>query len=367
MNYIKDNKIIIGVIFFTIILIFFIKGAETVPIEEIYPLVGVGYDLEKNSNYSVPFTVYNYKGEDRIFSRNITGVAKTIGETREERQLKMDKVFKLGSERELIISKNQAVKGIDNLLNILFTNADMNDRVLMMVSEDKAIDILSYRIRGYPSSSEYIEGMIKNATSYNFLSSEHNLLNAYVRVSSEGENLVLPYIGLDEKGLSYLGMALFKKNKMVETLDIKESRVMNMLREEKGNGLISIQKDSKRYINYIAKAKRKVRCNKKENKYEFIIDLNFNGDIMLNTLYKDMDKAGTKEVEEKLANNIETMCNDFIYKMKNELKIDCLQLAMYAVAKYGRDTGVDWDEIVCNSDIKVNVKVNVDKIGRGNY
>ena len=53
--------------------------------------------------------------------------------------------------------------------------------------------------------------------------------------------------------------------------------------------------------------------------------------------------------------------------MKNEYKVDCLQLGWVAAAKYGRDTGVDWDEVVSNSDIKVNVKVNVDKVGRGQY
>ena len=40
---------------------------------------------------------------------------------------------------------------------------------------------------------------------------------------------------------------------------------------------------------------------------------------------------------------------------------------MYAVAKYGRETGVDWDKEVSNADIKVSVKVKIDKMGIGQY
>ena len=75
----------------------------------------------------------------------------------------------------------------------------------------------------------------------------------------------------------------------------------------------------------------------------------------------------TKKFEDDMAKQVEEMCTEFLDKMKNEYKVDCLQLGWVAAAKYGRDTGVDWDEVVSNSDIKVNVKVHVDKIGRGQY
>ena len=68
-----------------------------------------------------------------------------------------------------------------------------------------------------------------------------------------------------------------------------------------------------------------------------------------------------------MAKQVKEMCTGFLDKMKNEYKVDLLQLGWVAAAKYGRDTGVDWNEVVSNSDIKVNVKVHVDKVGRGQY
>ena len=68
-----------------------------------------------------------------------------------------------------------------------------------------------------------------------------------------------------------------------------------------------------------------------------------------------------------MSNKIEFMCNDFINRMKNQYKSDLLELGVVAAAKYGRNTNTDWDKVIRESEIKVNVNVNVDKFGRGDY
>ena len=78
-----------------------------------------------------------------------------------------------------------------------------------------------------------MEGMIRNATNYNFLSSEYNLMNIYVTLDSEGKNLVLPYLEIKDKNITFTGMALFKGNKMAYVVPMEESKIMNMLREKK--------------------------------------------------------------------------------------------------------------------------------------
>jgi hypothetical protein len=186
-------------------------------------------------------------------------------------------------------------------------------------------------------------------------------------LNSEGENLVLPYLEIKDKNITFAGMALFKGNKMVYVLPMEESKIMNMLREKKGKGILSLQEGPDKYINYDAIVKKKVKCNKREGKYEFSIELDFQGDIIGNTLYKDMKKEKEKEFEYLMGKKIEKMCYDFLDKMKNVYKIDCLNIGMYAAAKYGRETGVDWNEEVSNSDIKVSVRVKIDKMGIGQY
>ena len=179
--------------------------------------------------------------------------------------------------------------------------------------------------------------------------------------------ILLPYLEIKGKNISFTGMALFKGSKMAYVLPMEESKIMNMLREKKGKGVLSLQEGSDKYINYDAMVKRNVKCTKREGKYEFNIELDFQGDIIENTLYKDIKKENEKEFEELMGKKIEKTCNDFLNKMKNVYKVDCLNLGVNAAAKYGRETGVDWNKEVSNADIKVSVKVKIDRIGIGQY
>jgi Ger(x)C family germination protein len=378
----KKEKIIIMFLVALIVSVYAEKLKVT-PMEEFNIIAGPGFDIYKELNgdvqYSIPVRIYNYKksGKEGTItiaektmekgSSIIKSKASSIGEIRQERQLNSSKPFIIGLEKVAIIGEGQAVHGIRNIINILFANAKSNERNIFAVCKGKAEDILRFKVEGYPSSADYIEGMIRHATSYNFLSANYTLLNIYVALDSEGENLVLPYLEIKDKNITFTGMALFKGNKMVYVLPMEESKIMNMLREKKGKGILSLQEGPDKYINYDAIVKKMVKCSKREGKYEFSIELDFKGDIIGNTLYKEMEKEKEKEFEELMEKKIEKMCNDFLDKMKNVYKVDCLNLGMYAAAKYGRETGVDWNEEVSNADIKVSVRVKIDKLGTGQY
>ena len=380
----KKKKIIIMFLVVLIVSVYTEK-LQVTPMEEFNIPIAFGNDINKELNgnvqYNIPFSIYNFKKKgkaggittkkeniaEEISSSISEGNSSSLGETRQERQLKSGKPFLIGVEKVNLISEEQATYGISNIINLFFANAKINDRGIFAICKGKAEDILTFKVEGYSSSADYMEGMIKHATSYNFVSSEYTLLNIYVTLDSEGKNLVLPYIEIKDENITFEGMALFKGNKMAYVLPMEESKIMNMLREKKGKGTLSLQEGSDKYINYDAVVKRKVKCVKREGKYEFNIELDFQGDIIDNTLYKDLKKENEKEFEQLMEGKIEKMCNDFLGKMKSVYKIDCLNLGMYAAAKYGRETGVDWNKEVSNADINVSVKVKIDKMGRGQY
>ncbi|MBU3129252.1 Ger(x)C family spore germination protein [Clostridium tagluense] len=380
----KKKKIIIMCL---VALIFpvYAEKLNVVPMEQLNIVAGFGYDIVKELNgnvqYSIPFSIYDFSKREKKGAKstdekeeiteqgssNIKAKASSIGETREQRQLNSSKPIIIGTEKIAIISEEAANYGIKDIINILFANAKTNDSDFFSVCKGKAEDILRFKVEGYPSSADYMEGIIRNSTDYNFLSINYSLWNIYVALDSEGENLVLPYLEIKDEKICITGMALFKGDKMAYVIPMEESKIMNMIREKKGKGILSLQEGPDKYINYDAMVKRKVKCNKTEGKYEFIIELDFKGDIINNTLYKDMKKENESEFEQLMEKKIENMCYGFLNKMKNVYKIDCLNLGMVAAAKYGRETGVDWNKEVSNADIKVNVKVEIDKMGIGQY
>ena len=373
---VKKYMNIIFIVFLSGTLILVLFGGEKMKMQSVEDLgisIGVGNGINKNGEgnimYRITTTANEYKEDGSVEALLGTGTGSTIGKTRENRQKKIGKEFFLGLSKIYIVDEEFAKYGIRPIVDVNFKNTVVNDNAFLVVCKGRNEDYLNYTSPGYDNSADYISDMIKNSVTYNFFKEGYDFKNAFLSMDAEGKNIVSPYIEIMEDGIKITGMAVFKKDKLAAILDIKDTKTMNMLRENKVKGILTIQKDPEKYVNYQAESKRKITCRKIGDKYTFIIDLNLEGEIINNELYKGMTAKTEiiKKFEDDMAKQVEEMCTGFLDKMKNEYKVDLLQLGWIAAAKYGRDTGVDWNEVVSNSDIKVNVKVNVDQLGRGQY
>jgi Ger(x)C family germination protein len=355
---------------------FMLVGGEKVKLMSVEDLdisegigVGINKSGEGNITYRVSTSSNEYKSDQSIESVLNTGIANTLGKTREERQKKIGKKFFLGLSKLYLLDEGYVEFGIRALVDINFKNAVFNDNSFLVVCKGKNEEYFKYDSPGYDNAADYISDIIKNSVSYNFFKKNYTFKDVALSLDAEGKNIVSPYIEIKEDGIKVTGMALLKKDKLSVILDMKDTKTMNMLRENNVNGILTIQREPGKYIDYQTKSKRKVTCKRVGDKYTFIIDLKLEGEIINNVLYKDMAKKTTviKKFEEDMEKQVKAMCLEFLDKMKHEYKVDCLQLGWVAAAKYGRDTGVDWDEVVSNSDITVNVKVKVDRLGRGQF
>jgi len=359
--------------------IFITPESITVPAEKIDIITGLGIDMIQNeqgeNKIQSSISVYNFTAgadsEKSSASKSVVrvSIADTLLDARERRQLSSNRKFVSSFEKVAIIGENLAKNGLNSTIDFFFYNPFSSDSAWVVVCKGQALDILQQEVKGYPDSARYIDGLIEQLQNDNFFSSEYNILHMYSGIGAEGKCVVLPYIEMVDNVLTVTGMALFKKDKMVRKIDIPEARIMNMLREKKGNGILTLQKDFKHYTSSYIQTQKKISCSKSGDKYNFTINLELKTEVMNNTLFKDMEKHDSiiAEYEQALQQQVEYMCQEFIKKMQTDYKIDCLELGEIACAKYGRGTGVDWNEIVCNSDIKVNVKVKVERFGRGRY
>ncbi len=369
------NKKNLFIIVLTIALfIYFQSGINYVSVEELSVPSGIGLDIEYDSSgkirYITSTLTYNFKTAPQVSTMNFPASASTIAETRQTRQPKLDKKFILGLERIIITSEKGAKFGVEPWINILFANPNVSDTGYFVVSKERAMDILAVKIPGYPGSADYIEGMIRHSTEFNFFTDKYKLIDIYISIAGEGKNVVVPYIEIQNNNLRITGMAVFKKDKFVRKLDLSEARTMNLLRENKVRGMLNIQKGPKEFVEFNATSKRKVKCKKTgKDKYSFTIDLSIKGNIVSNLIYDDIydDPKVAKKFEAAMNKEVEKMCNEFIEKMQKEYKQDLLQLGSIAAAKYGRNKGTDWDEVVSNSKIKVNVETKLDVQSRGDY
>lgn len=372
------KKIIIIILLIVTFSYFYTGLKDEQPAEDLETVSGFGVDLKANGKSDIvfvaPSSIYTFEEGEKVSSGLRTGTSITPAETREDRQLISNKQYVLGLEKLYLFSESIASKGIIVPIESFFRNLYTNDNASVAICSSNPEEILKCKVSGYPSSADYIDGMLRNAKMYNFFPSVYKISDIFLNLDTEGKNIIIPVIDettdkADNK-FKITGLCLFKKDKMIGKLNIKDSKYLNMLRKTDGKGVISlIQSPYSKHLNYYAKVKRKVKAYKNGNRYKYVINLQFKGDIVSNTIYPTIrNKISTNdEVQKKLEENIEQSCKYIINKLKTQYKIDALDLGQYAAAKYGREKGIDWDDVFINADIEVNVKVKIDRIGRGGY
>lgn len=365
----QKHKLFLMIAIIIIFIVSFI-GTKGEMIEKLGIPSGVATDIENTTEgiiYNSSYLVYSFEEEENISNDILKGTARSIPETRENRQLKAGYRIMVGLSRVYIYSEEAARAGMINYMDINISSAELNDRALVVVCKGKAEDILKFNVKGYPNSLEFIEGMVKNLRQYNFFPMEYTNVDFITRIGSEGRTPVVPYIEIKDGNLETTGIALFDGEKMVDKIDMYDTEIINLLKNDKVNGMLTLQQDEKRYINCYAHSKRKVKCYKDSEKLKFVIDLDLKGDIVANTEYKNLNKdiVVLKEYERNMQKYIEKRCYEVINNIKYKYKIDALSMGKFAAAKYGRGTGTDWNEAVCNSDIQVNVKFSIDTEGKG--
>lgn len=347
-------------------------GANGTLVENLEIPVGVGGDIDLSSTsttFTLPFLVYSFEEDNKVYSNIINGTGKSFGATRDNRQLKSGKYSMIGLNRIFVFSEATANFGLKTSLDILLNNPNINDRAVCAICKGKAEDMLKYTINGYSNSAEYIEGLIKNIEQNNFFKMQYTIIDLIVRMDAEGRNALLPYLEIKDNSIEATGLAIFKGDKMIGKADINETRIINILKESNVKGVLTVQNDSTKYVDCYTSSKRKVKCYKKADKYTFIINLDMKGNILTNGLYENLatHPQALKKFEEDMKKHIEKMCNSSINIIKYKYKTDILDLGRVAAAKYGRGTGTDWNKVISDSDIQVNIKFTVDTEGRGNY
>lgn len=366
----KDNyfKLLTGVV----IIALFVSGIESQSVEEFELDVGAGADINLQEGsivqYERPLSIYVFQGE-KISSTVRKGKGLTIGNARENRQLKSTTKSVLGFEKIYLFSEAIAEYGIKSYVDILFANPSVNDSGVTIVFNGRAEDAFMHKVEGYPSSADFLSEVIKKLSNQGFFVKHYDLMDLYRLSVNEGKCLIMPYLEYKEEGFEVTGLALFRGLKMVRKLDSSDAKYLNIMRENKVKGMLTVQRDSKKYLNYYATSKRKVRCSKDGEKYKFTIEIECEGNLVSNELFENLIGSSSvkKQAEKELEEEIKKQCKRVVSKLQKEYRIDAIQLGSDAAAKYGRHSGKNWDEIVSDSIIEVKAKVKIDKIGRGDF
>lgn len=338
------------------------------PQEKLGIIVGLGYDIEgKNGmvTYRDTSETFTFKGQDQIKHEVLTGVGNSIYSTQDNLQAKFSRKWILGSELIYLIGEERAIYGSKDLIDSIMRDTERRRIAAIAVSKQHAEDVYSIEPQAYSTVGEDIYGSLKFAWQESFFTRDIQVSDFLKMYYQEGRKIVIPYLQVTGDRIEITGLALFDEDKMIEKVDLKEAKLINLLRNSNSNGHLDInfEEKNKYYEGYFTN-KLKVKVSKEENVLKYSIFIKLTGNLKVNTVdEKAITKKEVNDIQKKFSQKTETELLDEVKKMQYVYGMDWLDLGQYAVAKYGRQSNYSSDETFKNAIIDVNVDVKINSIG----
>lgn len=337
----------------------------------IIPFVG-GYDYTSEGGQSKYIFTTNYPifGQTKEKSDVMVTEGKTFGQTRVDRGNKSPRSFSFGDIKALLIGNELAGQGTKVMFDILFRNPQLSETIMLAVTQGRAEDIINLQPGSYETVGRNVIDLLKNSGRNNFIPDE-TLHTFRINVLTPGFNPVLPVIkAYDQQKLEIVGAAIFKKYHMVAMLNDQDMRVLTWLRGEKKDGdiLFSLT-DNQGHIHKITfegSNDRSVKVKLENGVPTFNIEVKLKGTVVEDT--DNFQLAGQEQhvklVEKALEDKVKTQCMSLVRDLQGKYRVDSILLGEYVRAKWPPLVKQqDWDEVFCNSSIKVKVKAAIQGSG----
>jgi len=287
----------------------------------------------------------------------------TTGMTRYTRDLGSPEIFVPGMLQVGIFGEDLAKKDVNKIIDNLFRTAKIKNTLYLAVAEGRADELLKMPVKDYQNIGIYLLGLLRHAQQRSYMPSV-TLHEFGVNSILPGRNPILPIIKTEGSEITFTGIGVFRKSELITKLDLKDARSLFLLRREKGQGRIPfiVIKNEKQVDTGTVEVTNsgKVRVEPVGDDFIFDIKIKLTGTLIEHENEESLQKQPERlqDIEQTVAADIEQDCRDFIKKMQEELKVDCIDINKYALAKWRNELEdqIDNDFI---EKVKINVEVEV--------
>jgi spore germination protein len=197
-------------------------------IDEVQLIHAIGFDELPNNNIkgTITYPVFNSDGTVRVES--LSAVSHTSQFIRSKINTKSPKTLSTGQLRIVLFNDKFAKKGILDIVNSLYRDPNVGNRLFIAVVNGNANDLLTKKYTAATLPSIYLMDLIEqNIESENLPKTNlHVFLYSYY---GEGIDPFLPIVKKDKNAMQLEGIALFKNDKYVGKLNHSESFAFKVL------------------------------------------------------------------------------------------------------------------------------------------
>lgn len=268
----------------------------------------------------------------------------------------------LGTTRVVVFGQKYAKGGIKPYINRINKIYDYRKTLLAVVSKEPAQEILKVKPDNDTSAGFLIEHNIEYMSNmgYGLYTDIGEILSD---IAMDNVGYILPYVGIYQKRIKYLGIAIMKDSKLIDTIPTSESDGLLYLLAKNPTlteEIYSKKYDKNVYSFKVNRGKKNISTNYKNGKVIINIDLRLKSLLQYQYYNRSLDKAKLKQLENRISDKVKSDIDEIIKKTQKEYKCDICGFAKNFRAdnnKIYKD--INWKEKYPKAQININVKTNI--------
>lgn len=292
----------------------------------------------------------------RLFSLNING----------KPNLQQNSIIVIGTEL--------AAEGVGSIMDFFLRNFENNPRAIVLVSEDKASDILEWQSEISRIPSDYIVSLIGNK---DYISSgiTEDLHQFSMKLFSKTDSPLTGRIRIVKKqdkspGIDMSETAVFKKDRLAGWLNTSETRGLAWILNKFGNGTVEVSnigRDNITLTLFVTMSNTKLKPEFINGRMEINMEVNGEGRLYMQGGNLDVSSPESIElIEKELVGSIRNDIEACAEKVQKVYKTDVLGFGEAIHRKFPKEwkaMEVKWDEEFPEINYKINVKMKVKNVG----
>lgn len=346
-------------------------------LEDITIVTGMAIDIDEETNeYKLSFEVINSTSSSRQTNETKTEILESTGSTifeaiRNVERRTMNVLY--FSNAQVVIISNQIArkKGIYSIIDFYLRDSEIRETLNFTISKEKtAKELLMKNGIDNPINAFEMKKIISEDNSLALTTKNNQLYNVYNDLNCEGESLVLPAFhnikNNNEQVIESTGIAVFKKDKLIDYLTVNESKDFLFVEDNVKSGVLALDINNDKTDDVsieITNSSTNKNFYYKNNKYKIDMNIKIDGIIAeFAGKHKKIDIKKINEIEKKTEKKIKYGIEKLIKKAQKELKVDIFSfgnLIYKTDPKLWKKIKKDWDDLFLETEFNVNVKVNI--------
>lgn len=358
----------------TLIMIVFLTGcAQQRIIDDLAMVNAIGYDLSRNPATPLKVTVtFPIITKDGKYDRKTLIVeGKSSKDAREKERLRTNYKLESGQMRVSLFGQELAKKGLLPYLTSLVRDPTIGTRVKLALAEDEASDILMLQIKNEGQNATYLEQFLTKLNQEN-IRTNYNIYQFLRDYYDDGIDPILPVFKVEKNNITFDGIGLFHKDKLVDILKPFEAVYLFLLREEMHQGnlgeQIDVGEEEKASIMLFYEIKKhRIDIQSMANtakKAKIYIELI--GDVIEYTGKEEIsDPKVQKKIEHIITKKINQESKELLVRLQ-KLQVDPLGINRYVRNKmnYNDWKALDKGQSYQDMDIDIETKIILNSSGK---